>query len=220
MKSVVYIIKIGKFAKIGFSTNLPERIKTFATSAPEPIVVMATFPGGRAEESRVHKALRENRLPRGEFFHIDAGLLSFITLVEAGRMDDAWTYLKEITPDRRQERRRQEHHRMVRKRRDAKEEQDRYYARAKREAGLVAGTSDCTTDVQRRGKALMEQCRSRSRTIGARGRLARPFNDMRCTSRAGTEPEQARNDPRLCTAPHPQIRSLSRPLDFIGGRWK
>jgi hypothetical protein len=44
---IVYFIRIGrKTGKIGFTTNLEHRLKSFTARSTEPIYVIATFPGG------------------------------------------------------------------------------------------------------------------------------------------------------------------------------
>jgi hypothetical protein len=43
----VYFIRVGKFIKIGYTTNLPKRLKSFRGATAEPIQVLAVFPGNR-----------------------------------------------------------------------------------------------------------------------------------------------------------------------------
>lgn len=68
--AVVYFVQIGKFVKIGFTTNLKSRIKSFKTSTAETITVLKTFPGSYRMEARLHDLFREQRV-RNEFFHFD-----------------------------------------------------------------------------------------------------------------------------------------------------
>lgn len=97
MTSLVYIIRIGKFVKVGFTTNLDQRVKSFRTSTAEEIDVLATFDGGRAEERRLHESLSESRLPRGEFFHHEFRIQNFVSLVTAGEVERAWQWLESTT---------------------------------------------------------------------------------------------------------------------------
>src|SRR5690242_9229379 len=53
--SVVYFLSTGGHnVKIGFSTNLPERLKAFQTALCGLPTLMGTLAGGRKEEARLH----------------------------------------------------------------------------------------------------------------------------------------------------------------------
>lgn len=98
--SCVYIIEIGRFVKIGYTTALTQRLKSFQTGTAETITVLATIPGGRSEEARLHRALAENRV-RGEFFHFDHRLRYFIEYAARGEIKEAWIWLDRSTPENR-----------------------------------------------------------------------------------------------------------------------
>lgn len=132
MSSVVYIVSIGKNLKVGYTTNLGQRIKAFRTSTAEEIEVLATFPGGRKEERRLHDSLAESRMHTGEFFHRDYRINNFIDFINAGDLEKAWRWLDETHIDRRRRRRAEERQARVAARRQTKAEFDAYIA------GLVA----------------------------------------------------------------------------------
>ncbi len=55
---IVYFIKVGRRAiKIGFTTNLENRLKSFRGASAEQIEVLAVFPGDRHLEKRLHGLL-------------------------------------------------------------------------------------------------------------------------------------------------------------------
>lgn len=101
--SVVYIVQIGKWVKVGYSTDLEQRLQSFTTGTAEPIKLLAMFPGGRSDEARLHRALEESRV-RGEFFHLDYRLSDFIGFVRAGDLEAAWKWLDHTAPASRQRR--------------------------------------------------------------------------------------------------------------------
>jgi Meiotically up-regulated gene 113 len=128
---VVYFIRIGKWIKVGITGNLDRRLKEFATSTAEPIQVLATFPGGRLEERRLHEALAASRR-HGEFFESDMRLSGFIERIAAGENDAAWQWLEWTDPRRIEKLKAGEFQRKVVERRRTKKEEDAYYG------GLVA----------------------------------------------------------------------------------
>jgi Meiotically up-regulated gene 113 len=100
IESSVYFVRIGKHVKIGYSTNVEQRMKAFATSTTERIELLLTMPGGRKEEVRLHNLLAEGRIAR-EFFHLDYRLDYFIRTAEAGDVEKAWAWLEDSTAERR-----------------------------------------------------------------------------------------------------------------------
>jgi hypothetical protein len=60
--SVVYFVLIGKFIKIGVTTNLTERLKTFQCVTVQDIEVLLTIPGDRDLEGRLHTLFEKIRL--------------------------------------------------------------------------------------------------------------------------------------------------------------
>ncbi len=125
--SVVYFVRIGKHVKIGFTTNLDQRLKSFATSTPGPIDVLASFAGGRQEEARLHSSLAELRM-RGEFFHFDHRISGFIDRIEAGSIDDAWQWLDDTHPMARQRRKVEERSQREAVRRASRTELNAHFA--------------------------------------------------------------------------------------------
>jgi hypothetical protein len=53
--STVYFIRIGKFIKIGVTTDLEQRLAAFRGASAEPMEVLLTIPGRRDVEQRLHK---------------------------------------------------------------------------------------------------------------------------------------------------------------------
>ena len=65
--NLVYFIRIGQFIKIGYTTNLEQRIKSFHGASAELIDVLLTIPGDRDLEFRLHGLFQRHRI-RNEFF--------------------------------------------------------------------------------------------------------------------------------------------------------
>ncbi|MFJ8476427.1 GIY-YIG nuclease family protein [Kitasatospora sp. NPDC094011] len=74
----VYVLRnpaFSEFVKIGFTTHLPEdRIRKLNTGVPYPfeLAFQAVTLQARRVEQAVHRLLKENRAPNGEFFRISA----------------------------------------------------------------------------------------------------------------------------------------------------
>lgn len=73
---VVYFVCIGDCVKIGFSTNLKSRMKTFRTSSADTQILL-TIPGGRELERRLHNLLQEQRIER-ELYHLEGRVADFL----------------------------------------------------------------------------------------------------------------------------------------------
>jgi hypothetical protein len=101
-RSVVYIVRIGKFVKIGFSTNLPARLKTSRTSNPD-VQLQLAIPGDRALETRLHSLLQEERILR-EVFRDGGRIQLFVDHVEYGGLQRGLDFLESTTPQKRAER--------------------------------------------------------------------------------------------------------------------
>ncbi len=137
-ESVVYFMQVGKFVKIGFSTNLKARVRTFATSAMDVTILLA-MPGTRDDEARLHSLFAHNRI-RNEIFHYDGRMDLFISSIIDGRTVEAWTYLEETTLAMRRAKRAEEERRELAARdqrikdgraarhQRTKAEEDAYYA--------------------------------------------------------------------------------------------
>jgi hypothetical protein len=121
--SVVYFLEIGKHVKIGVTKDLRRRLKQYATHAIG-VEVLATFPGGRKEEQRLHRAFSALRCEPGEFFSRDPCLSCFIECIKSGDIGAAWGWL----PDRRAQINAEERRRQISHRRKTKAEEDAYYA--------------------------------------------------------------------------------------------
>lgn len=65
---IVYYVATGDFVKIGFTTNLDQRLADIATHNPHPIEVLHTESGSRPWETWRHQDMEEHRY-RGEWFH-------------------------------------------------------------------------------------------------------------------------------------------------------
>jgi hypothetical protein len=72
-KSVVYFVEAEglDLVKIGFTTNLRERLKAYRCECPVPIDLCFTVPGGRAEEKALHFRFR-HAWRKGEWFQLSA----------------------------------------------------------------------------------------------------------------------------------------------------
>lgn len=71
--AVVYYMRVGNRVKIGFSTNLTERVSALA-----PEEVMATEPGDRSVEEARHRQFADLRVAR-EWFRLEEPLTSHVT---------------------------------------------------------------------------------------------------------------------------------------------
>jgi hypothetical protein len=72
-KCGVYILKSGELYKIGCSINIPERIKSHATSNPnlEVICIIPSKKGCEAElEKKIHRLFANKRVSGREWFHL------------------------------------------------------------------------------------------------------------------------------------------------------
>ena len=59
--------------KIGFTTDLEQRLRNLQSASPYPLVLRATFPGTEADERKLHRRFAANRL-HGEWFTPDASM--------------------------------------------------------------------------------------------------------------------------------------------------
>jgi hypothetical protein len=94
---VVYFVRIGKFIKIGFTTNITERLKTFRGASAEPIYVLRIVPGGRDLERKLHQLFAENRINRNnEFFRYEYPLSEFIWMAKDKDIVTAFKYIEQL----------------------------------------------------------------------------------------------------------------------------
>jgi len=65
----IYVVGFGDYIKIGFSTDVPSRLSTLQTSAPEPLKIYATFRGSTDDEANLHQRFATHN-SNGEWFRI------------------------------------------------------------------------------------------------------------------------------------------------------
>jgi hypothetical protein len=82
-EEVVYLVRGGDTVKIGRTTNLASRLRALATGSAVPLELLATVPGGRKEEARLHRKWRHLHL-RGEWFEAAPELLRYAQELAAG----------------------------------------------------------------------------------------------------------------------------------------
>lgn len=128
--SAVYFVGIGKHMKIGFTTHLAARMKSFLTSAVEVEFFLA-LPGNRELERRLHETFAWLRVRR-ELFNHDYRMMGFIEHAAYEGIERGLRYLEEMLPDRIAAR--QAAYRIERRRiaQQTRAEENAYYA------GLVA----------------------------------------------------------------------------------
>lgn len=127
VEPVVYFVEIGKYIKIGFTTNLPKRLKAFLNSAPAVEVLLA-IPGDMDLERRLHNILVESRVERELYHGKDYRVLGFIRHFEQHGLDAALDYLEETTPEERAARKEASRLFHLECRRETKAEKDAYFA--------------------------------------------------------------------------------------------
>jgi len=76
----VYFIRDGEYMKIGYSTDVQQRMKSLITANPRDIELIAVFPGSTKTERELHSAFAYCR-HRGEWFHIDPKMYDIINVV-------------------------------------------------------------------------------------------------------------------------------------------
>lgn len=83
--SLVYFIEREGLIKIGFSTNLSKRLKAISkgSSMPDgmtigPVVLLATEPGDRRREERLHRRFDRSRVGNSEWFRPSKALRRYI----------------------------------------------------------------------------------------------------------------------------------------------
>lgn len=124
--SVVYIVRIGKIVKIGFSRNLEKRLKAFQTSAVD-IELLISVPGGVDLERRLHQLFCETHIDR-EMFHNDWRISNFICNVEYGGLERGLQFLEQSTPEARSQKQTEDRRRRIAAARQSKAEKDTYFS--------------------------------------------------------------------------------------------
>lgn len=85
--SSIYVIKATgtNLVKLGFSTNVPKRLKSLQTACPYDLEVLATWPGIKANEKALHLKFAQYRRS-GEWFEVGDWLP--VLLREIATLDD------------------------------------------------------------------------------------------------------------------------------------
>lgn len=76
---VVYYIRVGEHIKVGYTSNLTERLRAY----PPDSIVLATEPGDRDLESERHRQFRDERRMGQEWFNPSERLLAHIEQIKA-----------------------------------------------------------------------------------------------------------------------------------------
>jgi len=125
-QSLVYFVEIGAYIKIGFTTNLRSRLKSFLTSSPRVKLLLA-IPGDRSLEKDLHRRLSDCRIDR-ELFSRDYRVTEFVSNFEYGGLGRALQFLDRTDPAKHAKRREEERERRVAAARQSKAEKDAYFA--------------------------------------------------------------------------------------------
>jgi Meiotically up-regulated gene 113 len=122
----VYLVRIGKHVKIGFSTNVTKRLKTYQTASAD-IQLLLSIPGDRTLEKRLHGLLSATRIAR-EIFQHDWRVESFIAMVHRDGLDSGLKWLADTTPQRLSARKQEERTARHTEARRTRAEKDAYFA--------------------------------------------------------------------------------------------
>lgn len=78
-KGHIYFIQVGESGpiKIGFSSNVDQRLRTLQTGHTEKLKLLHSQIGTKADEGRLHNRFRNIHI-KGEWFEADPSLLEFI----------------------------------------------------------------------------------------------------------------------------------------------
>lgn len=91
---MIYFIECDGYVKIGYTTQLNRRVKSFATSNPHPVKLLASAPGNVEDEQELHKRFRELH-HRGEWFRKTPELLAGIKAACGQLVDKDAAFRKE-----------------------------------------------------------------------------------------------------------------------------
>jgi Meiotically up-regulated gene 113 len=94
---VVYFLRTGSTVKIGTSTRLLARVKSFSFSLAD---VALLIPGGLSVEAQYHQRFARQRIRDSEWFRVSGELLSFLTehAPQAGLLADETGVQKQPVP--------------------------------------------------------------------------------------------------------------------------
>lgn len=79
-KGFVYFLRAGDRVKIGFSLDVLERVAGLQASSPEPLELILVLPGAIADERRLHRLFRDDRL-HNEWFRYSAEVRAYLAVV-------------------------------------------------------------------------------------------------------------------------------------------
>jgi hypothetical protein len=83
MQTKVYFLQAGNGPiKIGYSGNPLKRLKLLQNLIPMRLRILATQPGGREEEARLHRKFDDLRLEYGEWFDPEYRLMEYINSIK------------------------------------------------------------------------------------------------------------------------------------------
>lgn len=125
-ESVVYFVRIDRHIKIGVTTNLAARLKTFETSSHN-VGLLLSIPGDRAVEQRLHNLLAEARIAR-EIFHHEYRIQNFIEIAGHYGVERAMQFLEETTPGARSKKKAEDRQQRTLEARKTKQQKDEYFA--------------------------------------------------------------------------------------------
>lgn len=67
---MVYLIKAAGLYKIGYSSNLPQRLKALQSATADKLEIVASWPGSLITEHRAHQKFASKRV-HGEWFELN-----------------------------------------------------------------------------------------------------------------------------------------------------
>jgi hypothetical protein len=85
---VIYFFRCRGFIKIGWTTDINQRLASIQTCNPDPVSLAAVIQGGDKQESALHRAFRQH-YHRGEWFREEGQLAELIALVVDLPADEA-----------------------------------------------------------------------------------------------------------------------------------
>ncbi len=99
MAGNVYIVRAGKFIKIGFATDVPRRLAQLQTGTSEPLQLLAVIPECTMKlEKLLHLRLADFK-ERGEWFRYTGRCRAFIVTIMSGArpktaadIDNLWEF--------------------------------------------------------------------------------------------------------------------------------
>lgn len=95
-QSLVYVAKVRRQVKIGYSSNVIQRLRQLATASSHPIWLLAVVPGGRQLEQDLHRQFSDLRM-QGEWFRHPRLIIPVIAQ-QQGAMVFLEGYLSEHDP--------------------------------------------------------------------------------------------------------------------------